>query len=134
MLTPVHERGNARKTIYFVDDNQRKQGEYTVRDGDGKLLLRCIYIDGLRYGESKTWWWNDAINEHCFCDAGNVKGELRTYTSQGELRLLRFMDDGTDVTNTVRDIVEDLYNITDEENVILKLKYGTEFKLCKDGI
>jgi hypothetical protein len=62
---------------YFVDNEDRRQGEYKEwRYDDGRLRYHCFCVDGKLHGESKSWYVNGKLYDHCFYVGGEVYRDL----------------------------------------------------------
>lgn len=83
-----------------VDDQGAWQGIYRTVHDNGHPLEKGYFV-------------NDELH-----------GELKVWSTDGELEDHAFYAYGFDVTIEVNEIVDDVFNITDEEKMILKLKYG----------
>ena len=97
MLTEVKT-----KTEHYFKDEQGMQGEY------------------------KTWYINGAILEHCLFKDSIFHGEYKRWDDDGRLAKHDFDCNDKNITDEVKALVKDILNITQEERLLIKLKWGVE--------
>lgn len=144
MLKEYHNK----REHYFKDENGKKQGEYHAWYSDGTKEKQCSCKDGKVNGEYTTWYINGKQKEHCFCVDGCVEGkweewhdngiqaeagfcvnsekhgEFRRWARNGNNIEHIFYYRGVSVTFPVMVLVDNIDNITEEERLIIKMKYG----------
>ncbi len=63
--------------------------------------------------------------EHYFRNKnGQLHGEYKMWRSNGQLYEHSFWQNGNDITDEIKDLVSDINNITDEEKLLIMLKWG----------
>ena len=72
---------------YFVDDQNRKQGEYKSYYDDGQLWGHAFYLNDKRHGEYKYYRSNGQLFEQSFYINGKHHGEYKSYHINGELEI-----------------------------------------------
>lgn len=87
----------------WLDDKQQKQGEFIVTSATDPLVIitRGYMLNNKRHG----YYW-----------------KASTYSEP----IVKFFYEDEDITCEVEKVVEDLMNITDEECVVIKLRWGFE--------
>lgn len=113
---------------YYVDELNKKQGIYISRYAN--TLTWCIanYTDGRRQGEC-TVFYDDVDNTVCarvLYHNDRLHGECVYYDCNKTTIERSFQLHGNDITKQVAKIVNDMYNITDEEKLLIKIKWGIE--------
>ena len=76
--------------------------------------------------EHKSYYRCGQLREHSFYKDEDLHGEARAWHENGELWLHHFFKDGGNITNQVKEVVVDILNITPEEKMIIKLKFGID--------
>lgn len=62
---------------FYIDENNRKQGEYKDYWENGNRWWHCFYLDSSKHGEFKSWSRQSGeLEKHCFYDRGRVIHEL----------------------------------------------------------
>ena len=79
---------------------------------------------GLMQGVYRTEHTNRKIWELGYFQDDLLHGEFKMWCDEGKLTDHAFYTNGVDVTDGVKLLVNDLLNISDDERIVLKLKYG----------
>ena len=87
---------------YFEDELGKMQGEFKEWHRSGRLKTKCIYKGNRCHGELMAWDVYGSISCHGFA----YNGEM--------------------ITPAVRALVKNMLKITDEERLLIKLKWGIE--------
>jgi antitoxin component YwqK of YwqJK toxin-antitoxin module len=82
---------------YFVDEDNRIQGEYKDYHENGQLWVHSFYINGNRHGEYKSFYGNGRKFEHIFFQNGNIHGEYKAYHDNGIILRETFFYQGKDL-------------------------------------
>lgn len=85
---------------YYTDEQNRCQGEFKKWKSNGRLPRHCFYVNNGFHGEYKSWYDNGDPCRHCF------------------------LTNSSDITKEVRALVKDVHDISDEEKLLIKLKWG----------
>jgi len=83
----------------YEDEKHNVQGEYKVWHGNGQLKVYCIYKDNVLHGEYKSWYSDGQPQYHCFYKNSVI------------------------ITNQIKELVKDINNITEQERMLIKLKF-----------
>ena len=100
--------------------------EYKNYYDNGQPYQHYFLKDGEIHGESKEWFENGVLREHSFYKDGVRHGEYKDWYNNGQLWEHSFYKDDEDITDQVREVVVDILNITSEEKMIIKLKFGID--------
>jgi len=114
---------------FYIDEEHKKQGEYKEWYMNGQLNLHCSFKDGLLDGEYKKLYSNGKLSNHYFYKNGKLYGEYESWYENGPLRIHSFYKDNNDITKHVKELVKDITNITDEEKLLIALKFDITFFL-----
>lgn len=104
------------------------------------------HFEEFKEGGFKSYWDNGQLRHQCYYINDKLSGEFLLYADNGELRFNAFYVDGqqwgrvsiyrdgafdrrwvipnNDITNKVIELVDDPDNITDEEKLIIHLRWG----------
>ncbi len=82
---------------YFIDEQNRKQGEYKSYYDDGQLWGHAFYLNDKRHGEYKYYRSNGQLFEQSFYINGKHHGEYKSYHWNGKLNHATFYYQGTDL-------------------------------------
>lgn len=69
---------------FFVDDQNRMQGEYTELYHSGELAERAQYVDGLRHGLTEFWYINGQQWKKIDFEAGVFHGIFDCWNDEGQ--------------------------------------------------
>lgn len=106
--------------IDYVDG--KRHGEYRSWHKDGVLHKQCTYNNGERDGEFKLWNEYSELLIHCFYKNGVRHGQYMRQQWGWNDNL--FFQDNRDITFTVTELVTRIGDITPEEKIIIKLRFG----------
>ena len=130
------------------DKNNNKQGKFEDHFLNGKLRVRCFYINNEIHGEYKAWNVYGNLYEHshytngkfdgrykewfksgqleinCYYDLDELVGEFKRWDTSGILIDHLFLKDGKNIIKEITLIVANINNITLEEECIIKLIHG----------
>lgn len=113
---------------FFQDEFGRMQGLCKTRRFQGLFRESCVFRDDMRHGEYKSWWTNGTLREHTFFYNDNCQGEFKRWDRHKRLTAHLFFKGGMDLTNQIKALVDDIKNLTEEDRVLITLKY--DIKLC----
>ena len=88
---------------YFLDENDKKHGEYKSWWKDGTLSEHYYYENGELHGEYKSWYYNGTLWEHCYYEHGKRHGEYKGWWSNGTLREHCHYENGELIKNYLED-------------------------------
>jgi len=117
-----YDNGQLRMQCFFVDD--KRNGEMKVWHPNGQLEKYCTYNDDLIHGEYKLWYEHGLIRIHCFHKNGSLHGEYKRWHPTGQLESHSYLLNGVSITPQVISLIEDINNITEEERLLIMLKFG----------
>ena len=89
--------------IHYKQEGYLFHGKYMKYFSDGTIDTQCFYNNGWRTGEYKTYFCSGKLEFHFFYD-----------------------NQQRHITNEVEELVEDILNITPEEKMIIKIKFGVD--------
>jgi len=154
MLEEIKEYYDAEKTIpwitYFIDEEDLVQKEYKTWYMNGQLETCCFYKNDQLHGEYIDWYMNGQLHIHAFYEDGklhgpykrwNIKGQLlkhcifendsihgeyKSWHGNGQLECHFFYikTGGFIPMQKITDIVKDVSNLTNEEKLLIKLKFN----------
>ena len=125
-----HKWNNGKPRLYTtLNYNGNYHVELRKWYESGKLEEHSFWDDGCEHGEVKWWHPNGRFGEHSMWEHGDYCGEFKLWKQYNPcnitgLRSHEFLKDNIDLTEDVIDIVNDIKNITDEEKLLIKLKFG----------
>lgn len=73
-------------TTYTVDEAGKEQGEYEKYYGNGQLLEKGTYKDGLKEGPCELYHENGQLREKCTYKDGKKEGLYKEYDKNGQLK------------------------------------------------
>lgn len=88
-------------TTYTVDEAGKEQGEYEKYYGNGQLLEKGTYKDGLKEGPCELYHENGQLREKCTYKDGKKEGLYKEYDKNGQLREKSNYRDGHPVSKPV---------------------------------
>ncbi len=91
---------------YFVDKQNRKQGEFKSYFNNGQLWEHAFLRNGIIHGEYKKYYYDGQLCEHFFCQNGYFHGEYKEYHKNGYLKHSTFFYQDIDLKvnpNTLTD-------------------------------
>ena len=74
--------------------------------------------------ECKNYHENGQLWAHYFYKDGKYHGEYKYWNEDGGLWRHCFYKDSIDITTSVKELCNDILAITDEEKLLIKLKFG----------
>ena len=80
-----HADGKTIKSVYIVDENGVKQGDYENYDSNGKLCERGTYKDGKEAGLREWYYENGRLWKRCTYRNGEKDGLYIAYYENGQL-------------------------------------------------
>jgi len=116
---------NRVQSVYEFDCDGRFHGILAKWDDDtGKLKEYAEYKNGRRNGKYQLWYFNgDMFVDAVFINE-KAHGMYRVWTNAKQLPNVQFHYYNKNITDEIKKVVRDLYNITDAEKSYLALQYG----------
>lgn len=111
---------------FYVDN--LIENRYRVWYTNGQLGHDLECRANKRHGEHKAWFKDGRLMRHLFYNEGAKHGESKTWGKNGKLSYHEFFLQGSCITDNIALMVRDMDNITSEEKLIIKMKYG--FRVC----
>lgn len=126
---------------YTVDVRGRLQGKYIILE-KGKVIREIKYVDDMRHGENIHYYKNGQIAVSSRYYKDKLHGKFVHYMYNGGVSEVTYYKDGryhgishdtlgvnfyyegSCITPEIKEIVEDINNISDREKTIIKIKYG----------
>ena len=109
---------------YFKYEEGLLQGECKRWFSNKRLFVKKSYQDSRLQGEYKRWYENGQLVEQTFYKNSKRHGKFRFWNIDGTLREHGYCHHGVDITEEVYKLLKDPLNPTDEEQMLIKLKYG----------
>lgn len=111
--------------------NDKLHGKYTCTHRDGKTLhMERDYVNGKIHGLSKIYNIHGALVNVAVYRNGLPEGEMNTFFlvgTENETKTVDFVGvDGENLTKEIRDSVDDIKNLTDQDRMMIKVKYGVD--------
>lgn len=117
-----HENGVIWRMGTCLDDQEH--GVCREWDDDCNLMEECTFIHGQLDGEFRMWYNPSLLQVHAFYRNGALQGEFKSRFWAGDVAVHGFWANGIDIIDQIELIVKDINNITEEEQTLLKLRYG----------
>jgi len=117
-----HTNGQLAEHAHVVND--QLHGECHEYHDNGQLWIHQHYVNGKRHGEFKLYYSNGQLYVHTHFVDGKRHGEYKEYNQNGQLDFHCFYQHHIDITNQIKSIVNDISNITQQEQLIIQLKYN----------
>ena len=76
--------------------------------------------------EVKLYYTNGKPKRHHYLKDGYCHGEFKYWHANGQLWKHFFMKDNKNITDQIEEVVVDILNITNEEKLMIKLKFGID--------
>ena len=111
---------------YFEDAARLSQGECKQWHDNGQLSVHCFYVDSQVHGECKRWHASGQMRMHCFYVDGESQGECKQWHDSGELWHHSFCENRNNITADIKALVVDINNISSEERMLIKLRFGID--------
>lgn len=108
---------------YFFDELDRYQGKYVSYYGNGQVMETMTFINDNTDGEYILYFIDGTLGAHCFYDNGDRHGEYKEYSKNGKLLQHVFYQHGKRICGQVMALVKDVMNITDDEKIMIRLKF-----------
>ena len=70
---------------YFVDENDKTQGDYKAFHTNDQLCVHTFYLNDKRHGEYKSYYRNGQLREHSFYLNDKRHGEYKSYHRSSQL-------------------------------------------------
>ena len=118
-----HRNKQLHKHLFYVDD--LTEGEYKEWHDNGNIYTRCSCVGGLAHGKYKRCYPDGSTEIKCMCEYGDVHGVCERWDVSGDKRII-FYNTNNDITPEVTAIVHDISNITQEEALLIKLKFNID--------
>ena len=110
------------------DENGSYHGEYKHWHKCGILKEHSHHRHGYQHGELKRWLNTGMLSVHTFYKVGRLHGEFRRWWEDGKQNSHAYYVDGYNMTEEVTNMLGDILNPTDEDRLLVKLKWG--INLC----
>lgn len=110
-------------SIYYVDNDRVMQGVRTAFYRNGNIAKEFQYVNGVVNGKCTEYHYNNSsIKEIYFISNDETIGENVQYNDQGIITRHTWWDSDGEVN--ISQYVQDVYNLTPEEEVLLALMFG----------
>jgi len=120
-------KGKLLKAEWWCDEQGLRQGESKSYWPNRRMFNRSNYVNDERDGEYKEWHSNGQLHYHMFLLNGKRHGEFRRWDDKGNLSAQAYYFESKDITR-------DLLATTDRDPVMIKLMYGISMlKVRKNG-
>ena len=114
--------GQKRREFYM--DHGVLNGPRTSFRDDGTKWEEAYYRNGHRHGSFRTWHTNGQMYEKCLFNCGDMHGLYQMWDENGKLLEVVYYFNDDDITEEIKEMVNDITCITEEEKTQIALQYG----------
>jgi len=112
------------RRVYEVDEEGRRDGDFTEYRIGGELLIEASYRDGLLHGRYRSYHENGEVELDCTYKKGLLDGRYRTFDREGERLVEGAYDEGRK---------DGRFEIRREGEVVSKQKWSAGVLVDIDG-